>query len=142
MWRRLSVAFSKTKHGLARGRSPLAEGETPVTDFIRTSIEPPFWIDELVVFPKPEFFHHVAARRHVKSVALLRLDDGTAWMLVRQGEPWCSESLWTAAGCLAQMSAQAFTRSSIEHRLREKVDEADLYMLGAVPDSLKKERAE
>jgi hypothetical protein len=59
-------------------------------------------------------------------VALLRLLDGTVWMLVLQGERWCSERLWTAAKWLAHGSAQAFTTSSVERLLREKLDTPSL----------------
>jgi hypothetical protein len=61
------------------------------------------------------------ALNHVKSVALLRLENGTVWMLVLRGEAWTPKRLRAAADVLADLSAQAFTTSSVAQRLRESL---------------------
>jgi len=89
-----------------------------VGDIIRTSPDGLGPLAELVAFPCPELLIGPPALRHIRSVALMRLADATVWMLVLDGEPWTHERLRAAAGMLAGISAQAFTKASVERVLR------------------------
>jgi hypothetical protein len=95
--------------------------QTVKIDVIQTSTEGDGPISALVVFPKAEFVLGPPVLGHIKSLALLRLLDGTVWMLVLQGQVWSDARLHAAAGILARVSEQAFTKRSIERLLRKEL---------------------
>ena len=92
-----------------------------VTSIIQTTTDGERAISALVVFPKAEFLLGPPLRRHIRNVALLRLRDGTVWMLALRGEIWSDERLRAAADILRRVSRHAFTKGSIESRLRKKL---------------------
>ena len=91
----------------------------PICNLIQTSMDAPSPITDVVVFPRSEFLVGPPALGHIKSVALMRLEDATVWMLMLQKAAWTDERLSAAAESLARVSAQAFTKSSIESLLRK-----------------------
>ncbi len=58
----------------------------------------------------------------------MRLEDATVWMLTLQKAAWTDERLSAAAERLARVSAQAFTKSSIESLLRQDLGIRSLAM--------------
>ena len=78
-------------------------------------------ISALVVFPKAEFLLGPPVLGHIKNLALMRLLDGTVWMLVFQGQVWSDARLRAAAEILGRVSEQAFTKRSIERLLRQEL---------------------
>jgi hypothetical protein len=93
-----------------------------VTNVIQTSIGSGSCISDLVVFPKSGFLLGPPVLRHIRRLALLRLLDGTVWMLALRGEVWSDERLHTAGEILHRVSRQAFTKRSIEYMLRKELD--------------------
>lgn len=75
-------------------------------------------IKALVVFPKPETALIPRPLRHFRSLALLRLDDETVWMLSMLGMAWTSERLRVAANTLVSLSSQAPVPERVERYLR------------------------
>jgi len=92
-----------------------------VGDIIRKSLGGRSPLADLVAFPYPALLIGPPALKHIKSVALLRLADATVWMLVLDEQPWTDERLHAAAGILAGVSAQAFTKGSVESLLRREL---------------------
>lgn len=86
---------------------------------IRTSVPEGEFIRSLVVFPQADEFLSSAIPPHIRCVALLRLTDGTIWMLSVPGTMWTDERLGVAAKALLAVSADAYTKSTIEQLLRE-----------------------
>lgn len=99
-----------------------------ISNLIRTSVDADCPIADLILFPRPDFLVGPPALRHIKSVALMRLVDGTVWMLVLDRESWTPERLTTAAESLARVSTRAFTRRSIESLLRKDLGVGSLAM--------------
>jgi hypothetical protein len=93
-----------------------------VTNVIQTSIGSGSCISALVVFPKSAFLLGPPVLGHIRNLALLRLFDGTVWMLALRGQVWSDERLHAAAGILHSVSQQAFTKGSIECLLRKELD--------------------
>lgn len=90
-----------------------------VSNLIQTSMDGQGPITDLVVFPRAEFLTGPPALGHIKSVALIRLEDATIWMLILRNAAWTNARLRAAAESLARVSEQAFTRSSVESLLRQ-----------------------
>lgn len=93
-----------------------------VTSVIQTSIGSGSCISALVVFPKAEFLLGPPLLGHIRNLALLKLLDGTVWMLTLRGQAWSGDRLRAAAGILHRVSRQAFTKRSIECLLRKELD--------------------
>ena len=89
---------------------------------IQTSTDSDSPISALVAFPKAEFLLGPPVLGHIKNLALLRLCDGTVWMLVLGGQVWSDERLRAAAEVLRRVSERAFTKRSIEGLLRKELE--------------------
>ncbi|WP_405233081.1 hypothetical protein [Lentisalinibacter salinarum] len=100
----------------------------PISKLIHTSMDGLGPITELVVFPRPEFLIGPPALDHIKSAALMRLEDATIWMLVLEKEGWTDERLRAAGACLARVSNHAFTKRSVESLLRKELGVRSLSM--------------
>jgi hypothetical protein len=99
-----------------------------VTSIIQTTTDSESGISALVAFPKAEFLLGPPARDHIRNLALLRLSDGTVWMLTLRGAVWSDERLRTAAGVLRRASRLAFTTSSIESLLRRELEIRSVFL--------------
>lgn len=76
-------------------------------------------IEALVVFPRPEATLTPRPLRRFVGCALLRIKDGTIWMLTAPGGAWTTRRLLTAASTLARVRGQAVDHARIEQRLRQ-----------------------
>lgn len=108
-----------------------------VSDLIQTSMDAQSPITVLVVFPRPEFLTGPPALGHIKSVALMRLEDATVWSLILDKAAWTNERLQATAETLARVSKQAFTRNSIESLLRNDLGIRSLSM--ALPPAVRRD---
>lgn len=78
-------------------------------------------IASLLVFPKAETLLIPRPLGHFKCVALLRLVDGTIWMLTTSGVGWTPSRLDVAATVLSGISAEAYSKASVEALLRNEL---------------------
>ena len=88
---------------------------------IKTSAPQGSHIRSLVVFPQADELANFSIPHHMQCVALLRLKNHTVWMLSVPGETWTEDRLEVAAKALLAVSADAYTKSTIERLLREKL---------------------
>ena len=79
-------------------------------------------ISELIVFPSPEKTISPQPIGYVRGIALLRLLDGTLWMLEMSGRAWTPGRLRAAADRLSRLSGRAANFRRIERTLSTDLD--------------------
>ncbi len=88
---------------------------------VNRSVPDGSFIASLIVFPTTEHFSDAEFPRHIRSVAFLRLVDETIWMLAIQGKGWTDGQLMVAGETLSNVSANAYTKASVERLLRQEL---------------------
>ena len=99
------------------------------TAMIERSVPKACPIASLIVFPNSEILWDSEPPGHIKCVAFLRLKDETIWMLAIPGMDWTDQRLQVAANALSNVSANAYTKASIERLLRQELQVASVFLL-------------
>lgn len=84
---------------------PRSQTGCPIARLIDRTVAASGPIREQVVFPAPEAMLSPRPLGHVCGCALLRLADGTVWMVRLPGRAWTRGRLLSAAGVIAEASA-------------------------------------